>query len=119
MPRTSGTRPKGSGIPAKGAGRGGPAKGAGKRVSLEEARAMRWHPDNLAAKAEAAARMKDVLHAIALTGENEHARISAAGALLDRIEGKPLQRQDVTSAGDKIAPLVVEIVRFGEDSASE
>ena len=104
-------RPKGSGIPAKGAGWGGPAKGAStsriKPGDPDGIAAMSRNPAVMADKAEAAEQMRNVLYGIALDGENEHARIAAADRLLDRLEGKPLARNDLTSGGEKVATFTI------------
>jgi len=110
MPRTpkrpgSGKPPhngKARGQPATGMGWGGEAKGAGKRVPLDEVRPLRWDPANQERKEEIAAEMRGVLYHVALQGEAEQSRINAADKLLDRIEGKPVQRQDVTSKGERM-----------------
>lgn len=109
MARSSTTRPKGSGIPAKGKGWGGPAKGASaSRIDAGEAgdaiRAQRWDPAKLADAAAVEAEMMGVLYTHALGAENEHARIAAADKMLDRLKGKPKQATDVTSGG---APITI------------
>lgn len=93
---------KARGQPATGMGWGGEAKGAGKRVPLDEVRPLRWDPANREHKEEIAAEMRGVLYHVALQGEAEQSRINAADKLLDRIEGKPVQRQDVTSKGERM-----------------
>lgn len=103
MPRTprnpgSGKPPhngKARNQPATGLGWGGEAKGAGKRVDLAEVRPLRWDPANREQKEQVAAEMRGVLYHVALQGEAEQSRINAADKLLDRIEGKPVQRQDI------------------------
>lgn len=107
-------RPKGSGIPAKGPGKGpgwgGPAKGAGTRYVKGEVQPLQGQgrtPAVLADKAVAAEQMRQVLYGIALEGENDHARIAAADKLLDRLEGKPLARSDLTSGGDKVTTFTI------------
>jgi len=105
-------RPKGSGIPAKGPGWGGPARGASKsRIDAGPAgdaiRAMARDPAVIADKEQAAEQMRNVLYGLALGAENEHARITAADKLLDRLEGKPLARNDLTSGGEKVATFTI------------
>jgi hypothetical protein len=106
-------RPKGSGIPAKGAGWGGPAKGAStsriKPGDPDGIRPLRWDADNIAAKEEVAAQMRGVLHQVALAGENEHARIAAAGRLLDHIEDR--KTKITATAGNGV--VRVEIIDAG------
>lgn len=99
MARSSTTKPKRPESPAKGAGWGGKAKGASvsriKPGDPDGIQALRWDAANMAHKEEVAAQMRGVLYHVALAGEQEHSRISAADKLLDRIEGKPVQRQDI------------------------
>ena len=110
MARSSTTRPKGSGIPAKGKGWGGQARGASAsriKPGDPDGIAARAHdPAVIADKAVAAEQMRNVLYGIALTGENDHARIAAADKLLDRLDGKAVQRQDVTSGGERIGYVI-------------
>lgn len=92
---------QGSGLPAMGKGWGGDAKGEGTKVPIGE------HPENwgkvvegqpelrkakIADKQAAADRALAVLEDVMENSEIDMARISAANALLDRIEGKPVQR---------------------------
>ena len=108
MARSSGTRPKGSGIPAKGKGWGGPAKGASasriKPGDPDGIAAMGNDPDMRARNAERNARLKDHLFNLAISAENEHAQIAAAQAWLDRDEGKPISRS-VTATVDDVSQL--------------
>ncbi|HEV7457332.1 MAG TPA: hypothetical protein VGN96_11215 [Roseococcus sp.] len=116
MPRTprnpgSGKRPVNTPASGPGAGSwGGPAKGAStsriKPGDPDGIRALRWDADNIAHKEEIAAQMRGVLYYVALKGEGEAARINAADKLLDRIEGKAVQRQDVTSKGERLGYVI-------------
>lgn len=113
---------QGSGIPASGAGWGGPAKGAGTTTPINE------HPDSFAAlppgerkaklvdKAAAAERALVIYESI-MENEAEMAsnRISAANALLNRIEGMPVARS-ITGTMDDLermsdADLIAELER--------
>ena len=111
MARSAGTRPKGSGIPAKGKGWGGAAKGGSasriKPGDPDGIAAMGNDPAMRARNAERAEQMRGVLYGIALDGENEHARIAAATAFLNRVEGMPKQATDVTSGGEKVATFTI------------
>ena len=128
MARSSGTRPKGSGIPAKGKGWGGPAKGASasriKPGDPDGIQAMANDADIKARNAERNERLKDHLYTLATTAQNEHAQIAAAQAWLDRDEGKPISRS-VTATVDDVSQLsdlelAAEIARLkrelGEDA---
>ena len=106
MARTSTTRPKGSGIPAKGKGWGGAAKGAGTKAPVAAVQPLSNDAAYMANKDQAAEQMRAVLYGVAISGDNEHARIAAADKLLDRLEGKAVQRQDVTSAGERIGYVI-------------
>ena len=89
--------------PPRGPGWGGPAKGAGHiapRKPIAEAAKARGTPEgraNYQARKErdaaVAERMRGVLAGVADNeDENSHARVSAAVALLNRIEGMPVAR---------------------------
>lgn len=119
-PPTSGTRR------GKGAGWGGAAKGPGSgSPGIHEAPELRLtgaQPRDPEVKRVAAlkaasrevriAALKDVLLEIAIEGENDHARIAAANAYLDREEGKPVQRQVTADLDD--AKLVINVMtKFG------
>jgi hypothetical protein len=92
-------KPRGNGAgyggPAKGAGWGGSAKGSHRPENGHEqppylrgeARKAR-----IAEKHAAREELYGVIYEIAVTSSNEFARLSASNALLDRIEGKPIQR---------------------------
>jgi len=65
-----------------------------------------------ASREDRIAALKDVLLEIAIEGENDHARIAAANAYLDREEGKPVQRQVAADLDD--AKLVINVMtKFG------
>lgn len=113
--RTSGTRPKGSGIPAGGAGWGGPARGAStNRYSADNP------PDQKAAKRgkEMAAKLKELLSdhigSVAETWltimldptQPAAARIAAAEKIAERVEGKVTQPADITSGGERIGYVI-------------
>jgi hypothetical protein len=110
-PKGGGGSAKGSGFgPAKGAGWGGPAKGAGTRFVKGEVHPLQGKGRTaavLADKAVVSEQMRQVLYGIALDGENDHARIAAADKLLDRLEGKPIARSDLTSGGEKMATFTI------------
>ena len=99
-----------------GAGWGGPAKGASKsrlkpRGDAESDRIRREQNSKSAPivqRREAVAEeMRQVLYDLALKAEAETVRANAADKLLDRLEGKPVQKQDVTSGGEKLAGITV------------
>jgi hypothetical protein len=79
-----------SGIPAGGPGWGGAATGT-KNKPLQGAGPGRGHVDP--ARVERRERMMGVLLEIAEKGAQESARVAAANAVLDRIDGKPAQTQ--------------------------
>jgi hypothetical protein len=114
-PKT-GRFPKRPSAPKGGTGYGGAAKGQGQRVPLDEVRPLRWDKDNLAAKEEVAAQMRGVLYQVAMAGDAEASRINAADKLLDRIEGKPMQRSEVSGPDGKALPAGIQVtfVRPGE-----
>lgn len=119
MARTSTTRPKGNG-PGKGAGWGGPAKGAStSRIKPGDPAGIQAMSNDADVKARAAARnaqLKEHIYQLALGAEREETQLSAAVAWLDRDEGKPMQRQDVTSGGDKVTTFtIVTGVPRGDD----
>ena len=89
--RTSGTRPKGSGIPASGAGWGGDAKGAGKPADALPPGSHTMSAK--AAKDARAAEMEQVLYEIALSGEHESNRVNAAYKLKTLLDGLPVAKQ--------------------------
>ena len=103
--------PKGRGGPAKGPGWGGPAKGAStsriKPGDPDGITALRHDPDNLAVKAERRRKALQFYEDV-LDDPSQHTqnRLVAADKLLDRIEGKPLARQDVTTKGERIGYVV-------------
>ena len=115
--RTPGTWPKGSGIPAKGAGRGGPASGvpanpnpsprAPPLVANDPRSLLRGTPEAMA-KAELRRRRRDIAEEVAyevmLDDENGFARLSAANSIIDRVDGKPVARQEIT--GKDGVPLI-------------
>lgn len=106
--------------PAKGPGKGqwgGPAKGAStSRIEPGDPagiRALARDPANKALKDEMRAELWAKLHSIALTGENETVQVSAADKLLDRIDGKPKQTQEIQ------ANVASYVVRAPADPSSE
>lgn len=104
--------------PGYGPGWGGPAKGAGNGSAPNDAakaRAAKLDPEartltalRRASREERIAALKDVLLEIAIDGETENGRISAANAYLDREEGKPVQRQVTADVED--ARLVINVM---------
>ncbi len=122
MPRTSTTRPKGNG-PGKGDGWGGPAKGAStSRIKPGDPDGIQALSNDAEIKARRERRLalvEDKIFDLSQNAEREETQLTAAVAYRNQILGNPMQRQDVTSNGEKIAPLVVEIVRFGTDKAPE
>lgn len=122
MPRSSGTRPKGSGIPARGPGWGGEAKGASasriKPGDPQGIQAMSNDPDIKARRKARAADMEDVLYRIATAGEHEANMVSAAVKLHAIIEGAPTQRQEHTGAdGEPLQHVVMYVPDNGRDPA--
>lgn len=91
-----------SGIPAQGAGWGGPAKGAGKDLSNPEQNGLKFcnDPVRRADKQAMADRMLEILVDIAENSKIDMARLSAADKVLDRVEGKAVQRQ-ITATVDE------------------
>jgi hypothetical protein len=99
--------------PKAGTGWGGPAQGAHEHRPLggaddeyaQEVRraALLKVPETEAAKAE----MRAVLYTVAHQGDGDTVRIQAADKLLDRLEGKPLARTDLTSKGERTGNLVI------------
>ena len=55
----------------------------------------------------------ETLAQIAVSGESEAARVSAANALLDRGYGKPSQSLDVSNPDGTLMPQVIKIVAAG------
>lgn len=105
-PKTGRFPPRAS-APKGGRGYGGAAKGEGSKAGITpEVRALRWDEGNLAQKEEIAAQMRHVLYDVALNGDADASRINAADKLLDRIEGKAVQKSQI-SGGDG-GPLVIE-----------
>ena len=101
MPASSGTRygnGAGWGGPAKGAGSAAPSftTGAGEPTREKGPGPGRGHISEAtaakrAADAERGEEMRRVLRDIAVAGRSEMARVQAAQALLNRIEGMPVQ----------------------------
>lgn len=95
--------------------RGGARPGAGRKPLVPD-RATREQKGTL----EAAARvhteaMLGVLVAVALTGESDSARVSAANAILDRGYGKP--RQGIELAGEGGNPIEIDVTVTTADRA--
>lgn len=96
--RTSGTRPKGSGIPASGAGWGGSAKGEGSRVPGPG----RGHTHRTVADlmAQAGAREVAAERWMAILNDPEHPKhADMVAKAAERLDGAPEQRitNDVTT----------------------
>lgn len=64
------------------------------------------------ARAHTDAALETLAH-IAISGESEAARVSAANALLDRGYGKPSQSLDVSNPDGTLMPQVIKIVAAG------
>lgn len=104
MPRTSGTRRKGSGIPAGGAGWGGPARGTRAAFSAERQPSMRARIGAAERRVAEAATLREMLRphlsAAAQTwldvmldeAAPAAARIAAAEKVAERVEGKVAER---------------------------
>ena len=107
-PKT-GRFPPGNGA-GKGDGWGGPAKGAGgppiKPGDPDGIQAMSNDPDIRARNARRLARVKARIFRLAMKAQREETQLSACIAFADREEGKPLQRQDVTSKGAQIGYVI-------------
>ncbi len=116
MPRPKGNGP-GIGGPAKGAGWGGPPKGASTSRILpgdpDGIRALARDPANKALKDQFRAELWGKLHSIAMTGESEATQLMAADKLLDRIDGKAKQTQEIQ------ANVASYVVRAPAEPASE
>jgi hypothetical protein len=120
MPRTSGTRPKGSGIPAKGASVWGGARGAAdpaKRgrppgVKNGEGQAAKARAILVESAAEVAARVRDVALDV-----NHPQSLQASLAVLNRVGLH--ERSGIEHSGEGGGPmrLEIEIVR-PEDAGS-
>lgn len=94
--------------PKGGRGYGGAAKGEGSKAGLTpEVRALRWDEAKLAEKAVRTDALKGVMWEIAMdAAEAAPARINAADKLLDREEGKAVQKTQLSGVDG--APLVIE-----------
>ena len=96
--------------PGKGEGWGGPAKGKGHRFVKGDTLAGRPTKDVSAIKAatreERLTALKEHILELALTAERQETQLTAAVAYLDREEGKPVQRQDVTSKGERVGYVI-------------
>jgi hypothetical protein len=67
---------------------------------------------NRAARSAKTARMMQIIEEIAEDAEaSQMIRLSAADKLLDRLEGKPVQKQEVELSGPDGEPLQIEAVR--------
>lgn len=96
---------------------GGSRPGAGRKKG-EVSQAKRQLADMAKDHAEQALQ---VLVNIALSGESEAARVSAANAILDRGYGKPMQGVDHTSSdGSMKPPTLIQLVPLkGNDSSAD
>ena len=110
--RPSGKQPEGRGTGSKGEGKGtgwgGPAKGAGRgpetlipaqppeKVAASEGRKAR--------EAKLAEEMRDIVSTLARTATREETKLTAAIAMLNRIEGAPVQR-NINASVDDVAAL--------------
>ncbi len=110
----TGKFPKGNGAgqggPAKGEGWGGPARGAStKRIKAGDPDGIQALSNDAAVKAhqvERAEALTDHLFALAMNADRQETQLAATIACLDRIEGKPVQRQDVTSQGGRVGYVI-------------
>jgi hypothetical protein len=119
-----GGRPKGDpNHPRRGNGPGkgqwgGPAKGASTSRILpgdpDGIAALARDPTNKALKDSMRAELWQRLHHIALNGENETVQVTAADKLLDRIDGKPKQTQEIEA---RVASHVVRAPAKPADAA--
>jgi len=93
----------GHGGPAAGPGWGGPARGAGngnaEAPQLEFGHTLSRGPHDMS-KSQRLKALNDMLFHLAMNAEQEMARIRACEACLDRMEGKPLQRNLIAHASD-------------------
>lgn len=93
--------------------RGGKRPGAGRpKGSRDTATIEQRGTIEELARSHAPAAMATLV-TIAETGDSEAARVSAANAILDRGYGKPSQAHELS--GKDGGPLVLEIVKFGDD----
>ena len=106
---------KGAGIggPRAGEGWGGDARGTGTRPPLSSDPAdqrrrweLRFDEKHQAQKEQVAAEMRGILYEIATGAPETLARLNAADKLLDRIEGKPVQKSDITSGGNRLGYVI-------------
>lgn len=97
MPRKRGNGP-GWGGPAKGPGNRGPGPG---RPPADVAKLI------AARREERIAALKEHLLTLAVTAEREETQLSATVAFLNREEGTPVQRQEISGGA---APLKIERV---------
>lgn len=94
-----------------GAGWGGPAKGASTaRIKPGDPDGIQAMSNDAEVKALADARRLKVMAFYERVVDNEAEttpnRLNAGDKLLDRIDGKPMQRQDVTSKGEQIGYVI-------------
>jgi hypothetical protein len=105
---------KGPGIggPRAGAGWGGPASGGNSLKNTDDPATqrrrsmLRFDGEHQARKEEVAAEMRGVLYDIATEAPETMARLNAADKLLDRIEGKAVQKSDITTKGDRLGYVI-------------
>jgi hypothetical protein len=101
-----------------GPGWGGPPKGAStsriKPGDPDGIAALARDPGNKALKDQFRAELWTKLHTIALTGESEAIQVAAADKLLDRIDGKPKQTQEIEA---RVASHVVRAPAKPADAA--
>ncbi len=88
-------------------GRGGKRPGAGRpKGSRSAATKQEQATISELAKAYGEKAIKSLAQ-IAMSGESEAARVSAANALLDRGYGKPVQGMDLTSSDGSMTPQII------------
>lgn len=97
MPHSAESKGTGWGGPARGKGNHGPGPG---RPRKDVSALIQ------AAREERLAALKEHILDLAFTADRQETQLSAAVAYLDREEGKPVQRQDVTSGGQRLGYVI-------------
>lgn len=95
--------------PPKGAGWGGPAKGASRsRIrpgDPDGIQRMSNDPEVKARQAERVALLHEHLYGLATEADRQETQLAATIAYLDRIEGKPVARNDTRISGGEGGPI--------------
>lgn len=93
----------------KGDGWGGPARGAStsriKPGDPDGIQAMSTDPDIKARQAERAAKLHDHLYGLATEADRQETQLAATIAYLDRVEGKPVARNDTRLSAGEGGPI--------------